>query len=188
MCGRFYAPPITIEELRSVVKDIEEELARKQQTGEYGKESLIVPTLPTMAITAEGAKVMTFGWKKAQKDMMLNARCETLTGKPMFVPAFRAGKRCILPATRFFEKKGLFAPINGQLMFMAGIFDNIGSQEYDQFLVITRDADPVIAPYHHRMPLLLPSEELRKAWLHSDTLAEELLDMPVDIPLKDITQ
>ena len=124
---------------------------------------------------------MHFGMKKDfLPKILLNARSETITDKPMFKKLFSQGQRCLLPATAFYEpspdKKGRkYLNKDGGMLYMAGLFDQ--SEEQTQFVVITCDADEVVAPSHTRMPLLLGNEELRKIWLGDETLAAELLNL-----------
>jgi putative SOS response-associated peptidase YedK len=107
----------------------------------------------------------------------INARLESCTSKPTFRGAWRAGRRCLVPASGYFEWKQLdpktkqpffIRLADAPVMFFAGLWearpDGAGG-ELRTYTIITRDADPVIAPVHDRMPLILPPVVLRD-WLH----------------------
>ena len=76
---------------------------------------------------------MSFFWKKTLKELpaTFNARAETLAEKPMFHAAFQR-RRCIIPASGFFEWTGekvnkqphLFKAADGSpLLALAGLWD-----------------------------------------------------------------
>lgn len=183
LCGRYWiAPEQDNLEYAQLVRILDQK--DEQITWPSG---LIVPTLRAPAITKNGIRLIHFGMKKDfLPKILLNARSETITEKPMFKKLFSQGQRCLLPATAFYEpspdKKGRkFVNKDGGMLYMAGLFDQ--SEEQTQFVIITRDADEVVAPSHNRMPLLLGNEELRKIWLGEEELATELLSLDTVVSL-----
>jgi putative SOS response-associated peptidase YedK len=102
---------------------------------------------------------------------LINARSESLFDKPSFGgPARR--HRCLIPATGFYEwdkasrQPWLFRPVPGPLMAFAGIWQP-GLPEADipdSVAIVTTRANAVVAPVHHRMPVILPPERF-DAWL-----------------------
>ena len=106
---------------------------------------------------------------------MINARCETLGERPAFRNALQQ-RRCIVPATGFFEWRG--APGRKQafaitvpdrpLFAFAGLWERWKPEReaapVETFAIVTTDANPVVAEIHDRMPVILP-ESGYDAWL-----------------------
>jgi putative SOS response-associated peptidase YedK len=109
----------------------------------------------------------------------INARIETCVSKPTFRGAWKAGRRCLVPASGYFEwqwlddkgkvKQPYFINLaDAPVMFFAGMWESRSDGAGGELLtytIITRDADPVIRGVHDRMPLILPPE-LLPDWLH----------------------
>ncbi|NLC33506.1 MAG: SOS response-associated peptidase [Clostridiales bacterium] len=179
MCGRYWIAPE--EENLEYIELLR--VLQKSDTDIKIPSGLIVPTLPAPAITQQGIVFMQFGLRKEfLPRVLINARAETITEKPMFKKLFHQGQRCLLPASAFYEpspdKKGrMYKRSDRGMMFMAGLYEKVGG--LPQFVIITRDADEVVSPSHHRMPLLLGNAELRKIWLSNEVLAASLLQLDV---------
>lgn len=132
-------------------------------------------------------------WAKdvAIGDRLINARAETLAEKPSFRRAF-ARKRCLIPADGFYEwaavgvtgSKPRKQPyyVHGRddaPLALAGLWETwkvpegVAVPTPDGWLrtctIVTTDANAVLAPVHHRMPVVLE----RAAW-------DEWLDPAVD--------
>lgn len=131
------------------------------------------------------AKEMAIGAK------MINAKAETITEKPSFRSSFKK-RRCLVPADSFYEwqKGSLKTPfrimMNNEHPFaMAGIWDvwiNERGEELPSFSILTTMANSLIAPIHHRMPVILAPENEEK-WLdESDesTLLSMLTPYPAE--------
>jgi len=106
---------------------------------------------------------------------MINARSEGVETKPAFRAAV-AERRCIIPATGFFEWQG--APGRKQpyaitvadrpLFGFAGLWERWvprGGDPVETFTIMTVDANPAVAEVHDRMPVILPPEA-EDLWLH----------------------
>ncbi|MDP3444142.1 MAG: SOS response-associated peptidase [Ignavibacteria bacterium] len=109
---------------------------------------------------------------------LINSRAETLNEKPSFKKAF-AQQRCIIPANGFYEwKKGTvkqafrFFLQEEEIFSMAGIWEqwkqNNGSI-LETFSIITTAANTLMAPMHHRMPLILSKSD-EESWLHETSI------------------
>lgn len=106
---------------------------------------------------------------------MINARAETIDQKPSFRDSFRH-RRCIIPADGFYEWKRLtgakhpmriILPENPVFAF-AGIWDrwvDTGGTAVHTFSILTTGANDFMRDIHHRMPVVLTSEQEYKAWL-----------------------
>ena len=125
-------------------------------------------------------------WAKDLKigTSMINARSEGIDSKPAFREAVKS-RRCIVPATGFFEwhgepgRKQPFAiTIPGMPLFgFAALWerwkppggdptrDHGGPGEpVETFTIVTADANEAIARVHDRMPVILPMEAI-DTWL-----------------------
>lgn len=115
----------------------------------------------------------------------INARVESISEKPSFRSAFRK-RRCLIPASGYFEwateldrykPKQPFYIHNedNSLLAMAGIYEEwinpVTRNPLISAAIITRESVGVIAPIHHRMPVLLPKDRWA-TWLSTDSLGE----------------
>ena len=104
--------------------------------------------------------------------MLNNARGETVAEKPMFRQAFRR-RRCLIPASGFYEWKAVpgqkskqpfyISLKDGNPMSFAGLWENSRAEDgsrVDTCTIITTEANDVLQPIHHRMPVVLE----RKDW------------------------
>lgn len=105
---------------------------------------------------------------------LLNARSETVWDKPAFKKLIQR-KRCILPADGFYEWRKDAAgkqPMrivlrNSSLFSMAGLYDTWvypDGQKLSTCTILTTDANELMQPIHHRMPVILKQED-EQAWL-----------------------
>jgi len=96
---------------------------------------------------------------------MINARAETVATKPAFRDAFRR-RRCLVPVDGFYEWSGqagqrrpyLFRRPDRALFGIAGLYARWigeGGEVVDSCTLITTEANATLAPYHHRMPVIL---------------------------------
>jgi len=114
---------------------------------------------------------------------LINARAETLAGKPSFRAAYKA-RRCIIPACGFFEWKAAehgkqpyyIHPADGGLFGFAGLWERWSPREssaIDTFTVITTAANDAIRPLHDRMPVILDPQDY-SIWFSRTTEPEHL--------------
>lgn len=129
---------------------------------------------------------------------MINARAETVAGKPAFRAAYRH-RRCLVLADGFYEwqrKESGKTPYyisaaDGQPFAFAALWEHWNSKDSDESIqsttLITTGANEFMAPLHHRMPVVL-SPATADTWLAGgdDALAyavehiPELRAWPVD--------
>jgi putative SOS response-associated peptidase YedK len=116
-----------------------------------------------------GARFMLWGFPSlvSGRRPHINARSETAATMRTFA-ASMASRRCILPASGYYEWKPLggkrkeryrFTLPGGGLLYMAGIHSPDG-----RFAILTRDAAPSIRGIHDRMPVIL-TKPLAQVWL-----------------------
>jgi putative SOS response-associated peptidase YedK len=140
-------------------------------------------SLAPALINGSGARFMLWGYPGlvAGRRPHINARSETAATMRTFA-ASMASRRCILPASGYYEWKPLtakrkerykFTLPDGGLLYLAGIHSADG-----RFAILTRDAAPAIREIHDRMPVILP-RALAQVWLSEtpDVLAEAITDV-----------
>lgn len=148
--------------------------------------SNIVPVLSQQGKDTE-AHLFSWGFPSWQgKGLIINARSETVTEKPMFRQAF-LNRRCIIPSTGFYEwkhidgqkkkDKYLFRLPGRMVLYMAGIYallekDNI---KFPGFVILTTAANSSVKTIHDRMPVILQPEE-KEAWLTDNSYARHLIE------------
>ena len=162
----------------------------------------VAPTDPVYAV-AEHDGVRQLGrfrwglvphWAKDTKGALnINARSETVATKASFRDSFRR-KRCIIPATGFFEwepkERGRlphYIRLTGDRpMAFAGVWaswkDPISEEWLRSCSIITTRANEAISSIHSRMPVILPPDRW-DVWLDremQDSDAAEPLMGPID--------
>lgn len=108
----------------------------------------------------------------------INARIETVAEKPSFREAIRK-RRCLVLADGFYEWKGTrrskepyrITRVDGDPFAMAGLWEEWSSngQALRTVTILTTDANDVIAPIHHRMPVMLVETDERD-WLETQEI------------------
>ena len=154
---------------------------------ELRKRFNIAPTqvAPIVRATKEGGRELAMarwglvpGWAKdlSVGTKMINARSEGVEAKPAFKAAVEK-RRCIVPATGFFEWKGVArmkqpyaVTLPDRHVFgFAGFWERWrpaeGGDSVETFTIVTTDANAAVAEIHDRMPVILP-KEAEDAWLH----------------------
>ena len=144
----------------------------------YAARPLIAPGEPVLALRQEHGQLqpalMLWGllpeWSKdpLAGPRPFNARAETVAEKASFRGAWRH-RRCLLPADAFFEKGHRIQRRDGDLFWLAGIWDRwIGpdGSEVESCCVLTTAPNALVAPLHNRMPVILPNG-LEQAWLEA---------------------
>lgn len=125
-------------------------------------------------------------WSKDKKiaSKLINARAETIDSKPSFKQPFES-KRCIIPSSGFYEWKKedgkkqpyFIYPTNENGLFaFAGLWDKwIDENNRTIFTctIITTEANEMMEPLHHRMPVILEKEDY-STWLHVESDLDEV--------------
>jgi putative SOS response-associated peptidase YedK len=138
-------------------------------------------------------RLLPFWWKPSDKTpkrsafqrKCFNARSADVDNKPSFREAFKR-RRCLLPAGEFFEKGHYFRFADDRSFAFAGLWESWkgGDDEVVESctLLTTEPNELVRSVGHHRMPVLLSSEEEYQLWLDLEAgrSAVERLFVPTD--------
>lgn len=121
---------------------------------------------------------------------MINARGESLKEKPAFKAAY-SSQRCLVPADGFYEWKKLnkhktpyHIRLKSKEMFaFAGLWEewnDVEGKVKNTFTIITTQANELMKPLHHRMPVILP-KHMEKEWLENANIHDlQLMLQPFD--------
>jgi|GEM_PF-2749984 len=107
-----------------------------------------------------------------------NARSETVADKPSFREAFKR-RRCLMPASAFFERGHYFALNDDRPFAFAGLWERWGEGEeiVESCTLITTEPNAEVRSVgHDRMPVLLTSEDEYARWLDREVIEYERLE------------
>lgn len=167
----------------------------------------IAPTQKVPVVPNDGsATIRLFRWGLVPQwaddssigNRMINARAETLAEKPSFRSAFRR-RRCLILSGGFFEwrkekgggKTPMFVRLKSGLPFaFAGLWERWVSKETGEELlsctIVTCEPNSLIAEFHHRMPVILPSEA-HQTWIDpQERQPQELTGLLVPYPAEEM--
>jgi len=148
--------------------------------------SQYLPVVVEVGPDERRVRLMSWGllppWKsKKPLPPMTNARAETVSDKPMFRNLLPR-QRCLVPASGFYEWQAqgdgkrkqpyLIRVKDEPIVTFAGLWDDIvpdgaPDEVAGSFTIITTAANAIIAPIHHRMPVILDRGE-EELWLAQD--------------------
>lgn len=176
MCGRYNFTVEQSDEIREILEKLNAKI--------HGKEARVGEVFPTNLapiIIEEERKsepvLSSWGFPKFdQKGVIINARSETAFEKRMFRESL-IKRRCIIPSTGFYEwdsekRKFLFRLEGTNALYMAGLYNFY--QEEMRFVVLTTEANDSMKEIHHRMPLVIPKQEI-DVWLMDHSATDEIL-------------
>ncbi len=206
MCGRFEL----LTPFETLPKVLKEDFPIGLES-KYETQNLIRPTDPVLVIKNEGKMKTTFmswgyisAWTRNPFDNSsprpFNARVETVEDKKLFQGSWRH-KRCLIPATGFFEKGFRIRKKSYATFWLGGIWSKWTSPdgaELESCCILTTEPNALVSPIHHRMPVVIPdgieeqwTENIKgvdglkglipiiKGWSPEDWLAEELKESPI---------
>lgn len=186
MCGR-YSDRYTWRELYELYK-----LTYGEKDGDWEPKFNIAPTtqIPVIRSLEGGRRMDLMRWglvpswsKEVGKFATFNARSDGCESKPTYRGAWKAGRRCIIPASSFFEwRKSDKQPFaiglgNRGPMAFAGLWEEWKPKDAAPVLsvtMITTDGNDLMKPIHDRMPVIVGDENL-SAWLGEEPATPEQL-------------
>ena len=165
MCGRF--------ELKTKFDSLPEVLKQDYPIGldtKYELQNSIRPNDPVLVIINEGKIKTTFmswglipPWARDPFDKSrpkpFNARSETVHKNKLFKNSWRH-KRCLIPATGFFEKGFRIRKESYETFWIGGIWSRWTSPdgaELESCCVLTTAPNELVSPLHNRMPVIVPN-------------------------------
>ena len=176
MCGRY-----VIEEDGSVdIRALYEELAVTAPSARL-KRGEIFPTdtVPILCRTRDSARPYAPApavWgipSPTGKGIVINARAETASEKPLFSESL-ARRRCVIPTLGYYEwsrdkSKHRFSLPDAEVTYLCGLWRK-DENGIPRFAVLTTAANDSVSAIHPRMPLLLPAHRMAD-WLHDPAFA-----------------
>ena len=164
MCGRFELKT----KFDNLPKVLKQDYPSKLDT-KYETQNLIRPSDPVLVIKNEGqikTTFMTWGfispWAKEPFEKGIprpfNARSETVERKKLFSGSWKY-KRCLIPASGFFEKTYRIRKENYETFWLGGIWSKWSSPdgaELESCCILTTEPNDLVKPIHHRMPVIVP--------------------------------
>ncbi|MGE0641803.1 MAG: SOS response-associated peptidase [Thermoanaerobaculia bacterium] len=157
--------------------------------------------VPIVRATATGTRELSLvrwglvpHWAKdpAIGNRLINARSESVAGKPSFRDSFRK-RRCLVPADGYFEWQNVggakqpwaFRLKSAEPMALAGIWsawnDPQGGGLLESCAILTTAPNELAATVHDRMPVILPAAR-RGDWLDAATPGEALAGFLAALP------
>lgn len=176
MCGRYYIDDKLVKEIEKLVPDVKNKLSHSVgPTDIFPSQSAIVLHNQNGNLSAAEMK---WGFPRyGTKELLINARAETLQERPTFKESAKS-RRCIIPSRGFYEwnyqkEKIAFTHKNHSILYMAGIY-NIFENELC-FTIITTKANASVQSTHTRMPLVLEPHEL-ESWIFDSEFTSYILN------------
>ena len=176
MCGRYN---FTVEQSDEVMEILEKLNAKFQ--GKEVRNGEVFPTNLAPILIEEKQEISPtlsiWGFPKFDgKGVIINARSETAFEKKTFRDSL-INRRCIIPTTGFYEwdsekRKYLFRVNGSNALYMAGIYTY--SKDEMRYVVLTTSANESMTGIHHRMPLVIPKEEIG-TWIKDASATNDLL-------------
>ena len=184
MCGRF--------ELKTKFDDLPKIMKKNYPTNlnnKYQTQDLIKPNDPILVVKNEGKIITTFmywgfisPWSSQPFNKSIarpfNARSETIKEKIMFKNSWKY-KRCLIPASGFFEKGFLIRKKNYKTFWLGGIWSKWTSAdgaELDSCCILTTTPNELIKPLHNRMPVVI-AEGYEEQWTQQVKENNDLKDL-----------
>lgn len=179
MCCRYYYSD-------KIANEVEDDL--QLPSGELAtREGDITPGMETRGIIrkkSNGSDIVLsdlfWGITSKDKKLIINARAESVTEKPMFAESF-VNRRCILPAAGFYEwdinkTRFMFKRTDEKPIYLAGFYDL--SENRDSFVILTTAANASMKPVHDRMPVMIDKGNVRN-YLKDSAAAIEMINEPM---------
>lgn len=166
----------------------------------------IAPSQPVPVVCHEGGtrrfRLMRWGfipsWVKdlSAYPLVFNARIESVMEKASFRNAIRR-RRCVFLADGFFEWSGegksrqphFMRRSGGGPLPFAGIWETYADPsggEIDTATIVTTQANAVLRPIHHRMPVILAPSEI-ETWLNAQKCSAEAVVQMASHPSSDVS-
>jgi putative SOS response-associated peptidase YedK len=171
MCGRYVR--------KGDPKKVAETLGVQDGEEKWTESFNVAPsaTIPVVVAHQSGRHMVpaVWGFTSTGRAPLFNAKGETVDSLQSFRDAFLQN-RCLVPASGFYEWRPsdrqpfYFERCDGQLLAFAGIWKQVGNHLQATVITTTPNAD--MRGIHHRMPVILETENWN-TWLTDVALADE---------------
>jgi putative SOS response-associated peptidase YedK len=174
--GDFPLPPADYNVAPTTMQPV---IRNNRDTGEREMVSLRWGLVPFWATDLKSIKAIT----------TINARSETVATSRTYREPLKRGRRCVVPASGFYEWKKLdaknkqpfgFDLTTGHMMGFAGLWDAwedpANGQWLQSYTIITTDANELMAPIHERMPVILHPGDFNR-WLDREPTEQPPVDL-----------
>ena len=159
MCSRYYIDSDMMGEIVKVVQNIDQRIHPMRRD--------IRPTdiAPVIGQSEYGLELSMCRWgypMTKEKNLIINARVETVMDKPSFQNGILY-HRILIPANGFYEwnalkEKSTFSRSDFSVLYMAGFCDWFENER--RFVILTTTANDSMKKIHDRMPLILEREQI----------------------------
>ena len=176
MCSRYYVDPDMIEEIIKVVQKIDQKIHPTRKD--------IRPTdfAPVIGQSEYGLELSMCRWgypMSKEKNLIINARVETVMDKPSFQNGILY-HRLLIPADGFYEwnsqkEKSTISRSDSSVLYMAGFCDWFKNER--RFVILTTAANDSMKKTHDRMPLILEREQIAD-WFDNSKMSALLYQTP----------
>jgi putative SOS response-associated peptidase YedK len=179
MCGRFTQTQ-SIPALAAAfgVAEVSGDLRQSYNIAPTQKVAVVITDSVKRLVPVRWGLVPSWAKDISIGNKMINARAETITEKPGYKNAFRK-RRCLVVADGFYEwqnQGGAKRPVyirlkSGGLFGFAGLYEVWTSPQGEDITtctIITTEANELMQPIHHRMPVIIPKER-EDQWLDPAT-------------------
>jgi len=182
MCGRYSTGKVSKKKFEETLNAELEEVAPSFNVCP-GRDNPVIARTDGKTFSTRMRWGLVPNWSKEPRTTAssINARSETMAGKPFFRDAF-SQRRCLAPAEGWYEwltdgkrKTPYFIHLTDEEPFaFAGLWDSwegAGVDTFASYAVITKEAHESVSFIHHRMPVVLPERHWRP-WLEPSTDSE----------------
>lgn len=180
MCATFQLADDDVEEIHRITRDIDAKYGEGTAQARISHDFFPKQEIP---VVGPGNKVALLRWgfpMGNSKQVVFNARAESLRDKPMF--RSRLQNRCLIPATRFYEFGGdktkykvTFKSM--PFFYMAGLWTRETTAEGGKHVyatIITTAPNGDIGKVHNRMPVVFAGADALQ-WLGGGMESLDLL-------------
>jgi len=177
MCGRYaFFDEEEVYEARKILEDIAQTFGREK--AESVKKGEVFPSERAAVILQAAERPIADAVKwgyilPGQKNLIINAKSETLFEKSLFRKSLATGK-CLIPAHAFFEwnaeggkkMKHSITVRERPMFYLCGLYADFytGGKTEKRFVILTQEACGDMLRIHTRMPVI-PPKGLQDSWL-----------------------